>query len=125
MSADDLAVARQFLAALAAAAKSGDHEGLSPLLAADVEWLTPLPILHGLAEVCDQRSWPWIAPRTNLDVDFEETETTDLGRGEIVSDFHEIYWTKRSGEFAYARDSRIVLTIREGRLARYEMRFAG
>jgi len=43
----------------------------------------------------------------------------------IVSDFHEIYWTKRSGEFAYARDSRIVLTIREGRIARYEMRFAG
>ncbi len=125
MSDDDLAVARQFLEALAAAARTGDHDGLYPLLAPDVEWLTPLRNLHGVGEVRDQPSWPWIAPRTSLEIDFEEKETTDLGGGRIVSDFREVYRTKSTGDFAYARDRRIELTIRGDKVARYELRFDG
>jgi ketosteroid isomerase-like protein len=125
VSSDDLAVAKQFLDALEAAANSGDHEPLFPLLAPDVEWLTPLRSLRGIAEVRDQPSWPWIAPRTNLHIRFEELETKDLGDGRVVSGFREIYRAKSTGDFAYARDRRIDLTVRGDKIARYELRFGG
>ena len=125
MSDGDLAVASRFLEALAEAAKGGDRDGLYAFLAPDVEWLTPLRTLHGVGEVRDQPSWPWIAPRTNLEIDFEELRMTDLGGGRIVSDFREIYRTKGTGDLAYARDRRIELTIRVDKVARYELRFDG
>jgi hypothetical protein len=125
MSAEEITVARQFLEALAAGANTGDHDCLYPLLAPDVEWLTPLRSLHGIGEVRDQPSWPWIAPRTSFEIDFEEKETTDLGSGRIVTDFREIYRMKDTGDFAYERERRIELTIRGDKIARYEMRFAG
>jgi hypothetical protein len=37
----------------------------------------------------------------------------------------ETYRMKETGDFAYARERRIELTIREGMITRYEMRFAG
>jgi ketosteroid isomerase-like protein len=125
MSAQDLAVARLFLDALASAANTGDHEGLFPLLASDVEWRTPLRSLHGVGEVQDQPSWPWIVPRASFEIDFEEKETVDLGDGRIVADFREIYRTKETGDFAYARERKIELTVRGDKISRYEMRFAG
>jgi ketosteroid isomerase-like protein len=123
MSADDLAVARRFFEALAAAANSGDHDRIYPLLAPDVEWLTPLRNLHGVDEVRDQPSWPWISPRTNLQIDFEETKTIDLGGGRVVWDFRELHRTTSTGDLAYTRDRRIELTIRGDKIARYELRF--
>jgi len=125
MSAQDLAVARQFLEALASAATSGDHDGIYPLLASDVEWLTPLRTLSGIGEVRSQPSWPWIVPRTSFDIDFEERETVDLGNGRILADFREIYRTKDTGDFAYARERRIELRVRGEKISRYEMKFAG
>jgi ketosteroid isomerase-like protein len=125
MSADDLVIARQFLEALVTAANTGDHDVLYPLLTPDVEWRTPLRSLRGIDEVRDQPSWPWIAPRTNLEIDFEEKETTDFGSGRILTDFREIYRVKDTGEFAYERDRRIELTVREAKIARYELRFDG
>jgi ketosteroid isomerase-like protein len=125
MSADDLVVARRFLEALAAAVKTGDHDDLYPLLDPDVEWLTPLRSLHGIGEVRDQPSWPWIAPRASFEIDFEEKETTDLGSGRILTDIREIYRVKRTGDFAYERARRIELTVRGNKIARYELQFAG
>jgi ketosteroid isomerase-like protein len=125
MSADDLGVARRFFEALRATVNTGDHDGLYPLLDPDVEWRTPLRDLHGIAELRAETSWPWIAPRTSFEIDFEEKETTDLGDGRIVSDLREVYRMKGSGDFAYARHRRIELTIRKEKIASYEMRFAG
>lgn len=125
MSAHDVAVARQFLEALVAAANTGNHDGLYPLLADDVEWLTPLRTLRGIEEVRDQPSWPWLASRTNLQVDIEETDTMDLGGGRVTTDFREIYRTKNTGDFAYARGHRVELTIRGDKIARCELRFEG
>jgi hypothetical protein len=123
MSKSDLELATQFLQALAAADEGGDRSGLYPFLATDVEWLTPRRDLHGIDEVRDQLTW--ISPRGNLDVEFDEPDLTDLGDGRILSDVHEVYRMKGTGEFAYTRDRRIELTIREGRIARYEMRITG
>jgi ketosteroid isomerase-like protein len=120
MSADDLEVARQFLEALAAAARTGDRDAMYPLLAPEVEWVTPKRELHGIDEIHDQLTW--VSPPDNLDVEFGEPEITDLGGGRIVSNVHEIYRMKDTGDFAYTRDRRIKLTIRDGKVARYEMR---
>lgn len=125
MSAQDLAVAKLFLEALASAANTGDHDGLYPLLASDVEWLTPLRTLSGIGEVRDEPTWPWIVPRASFEIDFEEQETIDLGDGRILAGFREIYRTEETGDFAYARDRQIELRIRGEKIARYELRFAG
>ena len=123
MSADDLKIAKEFLQTLAAAAKTGERDALYPFLAPEVAWLTPQTDLHGLDEVRERLTW--LTPKHRLDIEFEETGVTDLGEGRVVSDVHEIYSVKESGEFAYARDRRIELTIREGKIARYEMRIVG
>ena len=123
MTAGDLQLAREFLYALAGAAKTGERDALYPFLASDVAWLTPQRELRGLDEVRDQLTW--LTPKEQLEIEFEEEEITDLGDGRIVSDVHETYRMKGSGDFAYARDRRIELTIREGKIARYEMRIVG
>ena len=84
MSAEDLAVAQEFLDVLAAAANSGEHDAVYPLLAPDVEWRTPQRTLHGLDEVRAQPTWPWISPRGQLEAEFDE-QVTDLGGGVVVS----------------------------------------
>lgn len=124
MSAYDLGVAKEFLVVLAAAATSGDHDAVYPLLTRDVEWLTPQRSLHGIDEVRGQATWPWLSPRQGLELDVEE-HTTDLGGGRTVSEVHEVYREQATGDVAYARDHRIELTVREGKIAKYELRFAG
>jgi hypothetical protein len=123
MSADDLDVARSFLAALAAAARTGERDGVYPLLGADVEWVTPMRILAGLDQVREELTW--VSPPEHLEVEFEERPLVDLGDGRIVADVHEIYRLKGTGDFAYARDRRIDLTVRDRRIVRYEMHVTG
>jgi hypothetical protein len=119
----DLELAREFLDALAVAAKTGEAEAVYPLLAPDIEWLTPQFALRSVGEVRERMEW--FSPREQLEVEFAEPELTDLGSGRIVSDVQEVYRMKDTGDFAYARERRIELTIREGQITRYELRFAG
>ena len=79
--------------------------------------------LHGIAEIEDQLTW--LSPPDKLDVKFGEPELSDLGGGRIISNIHEIYRMKDTGDFAYARDRQIELTIRDSKVARYEMRVVG
>jgi ketosteroid isomerase-like protein len=123
VSAGDLELARQFLDVLATAARTGDRDALYSLLAADVEWVTPKRDLRGVDDARDELTW--IRPPDNLDVEFDEPSLTDLGDGHIVSDVHETYRVKGTGDYAYACDRRIELTIRDGKIARYEMRVVG
>jgi hypothetical protein len=123
MSAEHLELAQRFLDALAVAAKTGDRNGVYPLLALDVEWVTPKRELRGSDEVRDELSW--VSPPDNLDVDFDQPELADLGGGRVVTNVHETYRMKGSGQFAYARERRIELTIRDGAVARYEMKVVG
>ena len=124
MSAEDIAVARRFIETLAAAAETGHLEDVYPLLAPDVHWMTPQRDLRGVDEVTALFSW--YAPDEVIhEVEFEVGDLADHGGGKFSTDFQEIYRTKQTGEFAYARDRRIVLTVRDGKIATYEMRFAG
>jgi ketosteroid isomerase-like protein len=123
VSDDDLAVARQMLDALAGAAKTGDREALYPFLATDVAWSTPWRDLAGLEDVRENLSW--VSPPDNLDVDFGELELADLGDGRIVAEVRQAYLLPGTDETAYTRRCRIELTIRDGKVAGYEMRLVG
>ena len=123
MHANDLEVANRFRAALETAAKTGDREPLYPLLASDVEWITPKRTLRGIEQVRNQLIWG--SPPENLDLEFEVGDWLELGEGQVACDVHQVYRVKGSGDFAYERDRRIELTIRDGRISRYEMRIVG
>ena len=123
MGSDALEIARRFRIALEAAAKSGDREAVYPFLAADVEWVTPKRTLHGIDEVREELIWG--SPPENLDLEFAEGDWLELGDGRVVSDVHEVYRVKVTGDFAYERMRQIELTIRDGQISRYEMRIVG
>lgn len=125
MGEGDLTVARLFFDALESAARTGERERLYPLLASDVEWRTPMRSVHGLGELQNDPGWPWAMPRPTFDVELQEGRTVDRGDGRVVTDFREIYRLKDSGDFAYARERQIELTIRDEKVARYELRFTG
>jgi len=111
-----------FLAALSDAAKTGEFEDVYTFLAPDVHWLTPLRNLHGIGEVRNELAW--FSPRENVAVEFDQ-QLTDLGGGRFVSEVHETYRSQRTGELAFSSDRRIELTLRDGKIARYEMHVGG
>ena len=122
MSAD-LELAGRFLSVLATVANTGERELLYPFLARDVEWVMPRRELAGIDEV--RRELTWITAPENFDLEFEVTRTVDLGEGRIVTDVHELYRAKGTGQVAHTRDRRIELIIRNGEVSRYEMRIVG
>jgi len=123
MRAEDVEVAGQFLAALEAAAESGAREAVYPLLSPDVEWVTPKRTLRGIEEIREELTWG--SPPENLDLEFEAGDWVDLGDLRVACDVHQVYRWKETGEVSYERDRRIELTIRDGKIARYEMRIVG
>jgi ketosteroid isomerase-like protein len=123
MSSGELALAGRFRLALEVAAKTGDWTGVYPCLAPDVEWITPKRTLTGIDEV--EHDLIWGTPPELLDLEFEVGDWVELGEGRLALRVHEIYRMKGSGDFAYERDRRIEITIREGQISRYEMRIVG
>ena len=123
MSDNDLEIATQFLAALALAAQTGDRDAIVPLLAEDVEWLVPARGLHGLDQV--RTALTWVRPPDHLEVEFGEHPLTDAGDGRVTTEVRETYRVRGTGEFAYTRARHIELAIRDGKVARYEMRVIG
>jgi hypothetical protein len=122
-SADITEVAAAFLTALEAAAKTGERDPVYPFLAADAEWITPQRDLVGLEEIKSELTW--VSPPDKLDVSFELGELVDLGDGRVASDVRQVYTLKGTGEFAYTRMRRVELTVRDGKVSRYEMRSVG
>jgi ketosteroid isomerase-like protein len=123
MSAEDVAVAKLFLEALADAASTGNGDAVGSFLAADVEWLAPRLVLHGADETRERLAQ--LGPPDNLDVEFDEPELVDLGNGQIVSEVREVYRMKATRELSYTRERRIELTVRDGKIARCEQGFTG
>jgi ketosteroid isomerase-like protein len=123
VGADDMEIARQFARALEEAARTGDRAGVYPLLADDVEWVTPKRTLRGLEAL--EKEMIWGSPPEKLDLEFEVSDWADRGEGRIVADVHQVYRWKGTGEIAYERERHIELTIRDGKVSRYEMRIVG
>lgn len=120
MGADEIEIAGRFQTVLVAAAKTGNWEAVYPFLATDVEWVTPKRTLQGIDQVREDLIWG--SPPDNLDLEFEVGEWVELGGGRVASEVRQIYRLKGSGDFAYERNRRIELTLRNGMIGRYEMR---
>jgi len=120
MSPGDLEIAQHFGTALEGAARTGDWTAVYPLLAADIEWVTPRRTLSGIAELEHDRIWGY--PPEHLDLEFEVGDWADLGGGRAAIDVRQIYRMKGSGDFAYQRDLHIEVLIRGGKISRYEIR---
>jgi ketosteroid isomerase-like protein len=123
MAAQDVEIASRFLSAVGAAVQSGDREPVVPLVAQDVEWITPERTFNGIDDVREHLIWGF--PPRHRDVEFEVGETADLGEGRVRADVLQVYRWKETGEFAHERRRRIDLTIRDGKISRYEMRIVG
>jgi len=61
-------------------------------------------------------------PPEDLEVESERGEWVDLGAGRVASDTHQIYRWRETGEFAHERSLHAQLTIRDGKISRFEMR---
>jgi ketosteroid isomerase-like protein len=122
VNTEDAELAATFLHALEAAAKTGARDHLYSFLAADVEWVTPQRVLLGIEAVRTEHTWG--NPSEQLDVDFEGADWVELADGRIGSDVRQVYRMRRTGEFAYRRTRRIELTVRDGKISRYELRSA-
>ena len=123
MSTSIADVATGFLAALEVAAKTGDRDPVYPFLASDAEWVTPQRSLVGVDEI--RRELTWVNPPDKLDLVFERGELVELGEGRFVMEVRQVYTLKATGEFAYTRLRRVELTVRDGKVSRYEMRSVG
>jgi hypothetical protein len=75
--------------------------------------------LSGIDEIRDQLTW--VAPPDNLDIEFEQPDTTDHGDGTFTCDVRELYRMKQTGELAYTRKRLVKFTIQDGKVIRYEM----
>ena len=123
MSTDTAEIATAFLTALETAAKTGDRDQVYPFLAPDAEWVTPQRDLRGVDEI--RRELTWFNPPDTLDLVFERGELVELGDGRVAMVVGQVYTLKATGEFAYRRLRRVELTVRDGRVSRYEMRSIG
>jgi ketosteroid isomerase-like protein len=123
VSRSDLELAGRFRAALETAVRTGEHEQVLELVAPDVEWVTPQRTLHG---VDDLRAWRlWGSSAEVFDFEFGQGDWVDHGDGRVACDVKQVYRLKETGEVAYERRRSVELTVRDGKVSRYELRFTG
>jgi ketosteroid isomerase-like protein len=123
MGAEEVEIATRCLRAAGASLTTGDREPVYALLAQDVEWVVPQRTLHGIDEVRNELIWGF--PPENLDAMVELDEMEDLGEGRVGCNVRQVYRWKQTGEFAHERLRRIEVTVRNGKVSRWEMRVVG
>jgi hypothetical protein len=123
MLAPDLDTAQQFQSAVGVALRTGDFGPVVALLAPDVECVMPQHSLLGVDAITEELSRA--RPAESLDVEFENGDWKGLGNGRYSCEIRLLYRSKVTGELSYSRDRSFELTIRDGKVSRFEMRFAG
>ena len=102
-------------------------------LADDVEWVVPqrgaVTTLRGIDAVLDWYAGGGASDEEppedsvgaeSLDVSEERGELEDFGEGRVGSLNRLIYTSKESGEVAYVKTLRLVYTVQDGKIVRYE-----
>ena len=103
--------------------RTGDHEAVVELVAPDVEWVTPQRTLNGVDEL---RTWRlWGSSAEAFDFEFAEGDWVDHGDGRLECEVKQVYRVKETGDVAYERVRRVEVTVQDGRISRYELRFTG
>jgi len=121
MSASDLETAQQFQAAVEAALNTGEFGPVASLLAPDVECVTPQHSVHGVEAMVEELNRA--RPSERFDVEFESGDWKHLGDARYSRNVRALVRRKETGELSFSRDRSFELTIRSGKISRYEMRF--
>jgi hypothetical protein len=121
--ATDLETAQQFQSAVEAALNTGDFGQVVPLLAPDVECITPQLSLYGVEAMVEELNRQ--RPSERFEIEFESGDWKRVGDGRYSREIRVLVRRKETGELSYSRDRSFNLTIRAGKVSRYEMRFDG
>ena len=114
-------------------ASNFERQAVEDVMADDVEWVVPkggdLTTLHGIDAVLewyggggatDERASDDLGELGSLDVSEERGELEDFGDGRVGS-LNRLIYTRESGEVAQTRSHRLVYTVRDGKIVRYEL----
>ena len=112
-----------------------ERAAVEDALADDVEWVVPkrgaVTRLRGIDAVLEwyagggagDEGVPEDSPggAESLEVSEERGELEDFGEGRVGSLNRLIYRSKESGEVAYVKTHRLVYTVHDGKIVRYEL----
>ena len=115
-----------------------EREAVEDVLAEDVEWVVPrgggVTTLRGIDAVlewyqgggaADEEAPEDPGVTETLDVSEERGELEEFGEGRVGSLNRLTYTRKESGEVADVKTLRLVYTVRDGKIARYELENVG
>jgi len=112
-------------------ASNFERPKVEDVLAENVEWVVPKrgggTTLSGIDAVLEWYAVGGVADEgvpedlASLDVSEERGELEDFGEGRVGSLNRLTYTSKESGEVAYVRTARLVYTVRDGKIVRYEL----
>ena len=119
-------------------ASNFERAAVEDVLAEDVEWVVPKSggvatlrgidaVLEGYEDggVTDEAAPDEVGAAESLDVSEERGELEDFGEGRVGSLNRLTYTWKESGEVADVRTARLVYTVRDGKIVRYELENIG
>ena len=118
-------------------ASNFERRAVEDVLAEDVEWVVPsrggITTLRGIDAVLGwyeaggaaESAPDDLARAGSVDVSEERGELEDFGEGRVGSLNRLIYKRKESGEVADVKTARLVYTVRDGKIARYELEDLG
>jgi ketosteroid isomerase-like protein len=112
-------------------ASNFERAEVEAVLAENVEWVVPkgggMTTLTGIDAVLEWYGGGGAADEgvpddlESLDVSEERGELEDFGEGRVGSLNRLTYTSKASGDVAYERTARLVYTVRDGKIVRYEL----
>jgi ketosteroid isomerase-like protein len=114
-------------------ASNFERRAVDDVLAEDVEWVVPsrggVTTLRGINAVLEWYEAGGVADDAapenlgaeSVDVSEERGELEDFGEGRVGSLNRLIYTRKESGEVAEVKTARLVYTVRDGKIVRYEL----
>jgi ketosteroid isomerase-like protein len=111
-----------------------ERQAVEDVLADDVEWVVPhgggVTTLRGIDAVlewyqgggaADEGAPENLGDAESLDVSEERGELEEFGEGRVGSLNRLIYKQKESGEVVDVKTARLVYTVRDGKIVRYEL----
>ena len=119
-------------------ASNFERAAVEDVLAEDVEWVVPTSggatTLRGIdavlewyegGGVADEAAPDDLGPAESLDVSEERGALQEFGEGRVGSLNRLTYTWKESGEVADVKTARLVYTVRDGKIVRYELEDIG
>jgi ketosteroid isomerase-like protein len=102
-----------------------ERQAVVDVLADDVEWVVPegddVTTLRGVDAVLAWYAGGGVVEDDALEVSEERGELEDLGDGRVGALNRLTYTSKESGEVVQVKTGRLVYTVRNGKIARYEL----